>query len=533
MLDTDQDARLRSLLDAAQAGVSSLALREVLRRVLAAVRDLFRADAAAVWRLDESGVPRRYGSVGLSEQYVRAATAGGPGDGIADLVLRGSQPLAIEDIGADARLAHGQALLNEGLRSALSAPLFSRGRPIGALTVYRRRPFRFDEAELELLAGLANVVAASIDNALLHARTERALSGASAQQELLRTIVESAQDGILALDAEGRVVLFSPGCERLTGLSASEAEGRLASEVLRDVHGDGLPCPPECPVRPIGRLRGDQPAYSELRLESPDGSGRWVGATLARVPGRRPGRVRSVMVLRDITSAKEMDELKSNLLATISHELRTPLTSIRALSELLAEHDLGDPAEAREMAATINRESERLGRLVENVLDATRIEAGRLPTHPRPVDLEPVVHEAIAALAGQAPLRFDLALPASLPRVMADPDRLRQVLDNLLSNAAKYAAAGGSARISGECDGPTVRLSVADRGPGIPATELPHLFERFHRVDANGSARGAGLGLFISNSLVELMGGRLEVTSRLGEGSCFSLFLPRAEEGLA
>lgn len=530
-----QETQLRSLLDAAQAGVSSLALREVLQRVLTAVRDLFGASGAAVWRVDEGGVLRRFGSVGLSERYVRATTTAGSHDEITALVLKTGQPIAITDLAADDRVARTSLLRAEGVRSLLAAPLLTRGRANGALSVYRRDVHQFRLGEVELLAGLANLVAASVENALLHARTERALAEVSAQQELLHTIVETAQDGILALDAEGRIVLFSPGCERLTGWTAQEAEGRRATEVLNCEPGPGLPCPPDCPVKPLFPLkgaRGPQPTYTELPLRTRDGRNRWLGASLARVAGRRPGRVRSVVVLRDITAAKEMDELKSMLLSTISHELRTPLTSIRALSELLVRHDF-DSAEARQIAATINRESERLTRLVDNVLDAARIEAGRLPTYPRPLELAPVIREAVAVLEGQAGPRFLVDVPANIPRVLADPDRLRQVLDNLLSNAVKYGPPDGEVCVRARRERDAVRVSVADHGPGIAPEDIPRLFDRFQRLHRAESTGGAGLGLFITRNLVELMGGEIQVVSRPGQGSTFSFTLPLAEEPAA
>jgi PAS domain S-box-containing protein len=520
-----QDRQLRSLLDAAQAGVSSLALREVLQRVLSAVRDLFAAGGAAVWRVDEAGMLRRFGAVGLSESYVRAATSTGPGDSVTELVVRTGQPLAVSDVQTDPRLGPATPLVEEGVGSFLSAPLFSRGRANGALTVYRRDVHVFGPDEIQLLSGLANLAAASIENALLHARTERALAEVSAQQEVLHTIVETAQDGILALDADGRILLFSRGCERLTGWSAAQAEGRLAVDVL--AAAPGLPCPQDCPVKPLFPPRGQQSHYSELRLQTSQGGVRWVGASLSRVPGRRPGRVRAVMVLRDITAAKEMDELKSSLLSTISHELRTPLTSIRALSELMVEDDF-EGRDTRQMAATINRESERLTRLVNNVLDAARIEAGRLPTYPRPTQLAPLVAEAIAVLEGQAGNRFRANLPRDLPPALTDPDRLRQVLDNLLSNAVKYSAPGTEIKLGARLDGQYLRLTVADRGPGIPAAQLRHLFERFHRVRPDGGPEGSGLGLYISKNLVELMGGQIQATSRPGRGSLFSVTLPLA-----
>jgi signal transduction histidine kinase len=235
------------------------------------------------------------------------------------------------------------------------------------------------------------------------------------------------------------------------------------------------------------------------------------------------------MVLRDITAAKEMDELKSTLLSTISHELRTPLTSIRALSELLVEHEF-DPDEARQAAETINRESERLTRLVDNVLDAARIEAGRLPTYPKPISLVEVIGEALGVLHARPGPRFRVEVPSDLPLVKADPDRLRQVLDNLFSNAVKYGPPEGVVRVRAQRDGDLARIAVSDQGPGIPSEHLPRLFDRFHRVGGENAPGGTGLGLFISNSLVELMGGRMQVSSRPGRGSSFSFTLPLAPE---
>jgi signal transduction histidine kinase len=236
------------------------------------------------------------------------------------------------------------------------------------------------------------------------------------------------------------------------------------------------------------------------------------------------------MVLRDITAAKEMDELKSSLLSTISHELRTPLTSIRALSELMVEDDFKG-RDTRQVAATINRESERLTRLVDNVLDAARIEAGRLPTHSRPTAVAPLVAEAIAVLEGQAGGRFLTDVPPDLPLVLADPDRLRQVLDNLLSNAVKYGAPDSAVTLRVRAEGQQLRLSVADRGPGIPADQLRHIFERFHRGRPDGGPGGSGLGLYISKNLLQLMGGQIQASSRSGRGSVFSVSLPLAGAG--
>jgi len=293
--------------------------------------------------------------------------------------------------------------------------------------------------------------------------------------------------------------------------------------------------------------------FIELQLVARDGTARWIGASVAHIRRRPLGGVRAVMILRDITAAKEMDELKSALISMVSHELRTPLTSIRALSELLVDHDL--PAtERREVARHINQESVRLSGLVENILDVARIEAGRMPCHPRPVELAPLARAAVGPFlgpgGGPAPQRteprgqlagmvgiyghrFTVEVPADLPPLLADPAHLRQVLDNLLSNAVKYTPDGGEIRVEARrsADGRMAEITVADTGPGIPPADQPHLFDRFYRVDSADLRRlgGAGLGLSIARSLVELLKGRIWVQSEAGRGSRFTFTVPLAD----
>ncbi|GEM_PF-2512405 len=521
-------ARVQSLLEAGRATVSSLALKEVLSRAMQAVRDLFEASGVAIWRLDEGGVIRRFGSLGLHEEYVKAVMSLPPGEGVLGLALRQGRPIVVQDLARDRRVRMRAQLEREGFRSLVSVPLLCRGRAIGALSVYYRAPRSFTSADEESLAGLANQVAAAIDNALLHATTERALAEASAQRELLESVVRHAQDGILALDRGGRIVLFSPGCERLTGWPAEAALGRP----LEDILNCGC-CTPSPLVVPAG--------YAEAHVRTATGELRWLGVSTARISSRRPRTARTVAVLRDVTEAHQLDELKTAILSTASHELRTPLTGIRALSELLAEHEHASP-DARQMAVTINRESERLTRLVENIMDVARIQAGRMPCVPRPVMLAPLLHDARTVLEGaRRGQSLDVCVAGDLPVVWADPDRLRQVLDNLVDNAAKYSPAGSRVTLRAErlADAPfsgpegghgergeMVLVSVLDQGPGIPPSQLERVFERFHRL--SDTPGGSGLGLYLCRGLVELMGGRLWAESPPGGGACFRFTLPAA-----
>lgn len=511
--------QLHALLEASLAVVSSLTLHDVLQTVLDGVRALFDARAAAVWRRDDSGRLRRLAGSGLSRTHAREV-AQQPDEGVTARVVQTGQPVAVNDISRHPEIEAGEPLEEEGLRSFLSAPLFSEGQAIGALNVYLAQPHVFTPAEVGLLVSFANQAAAAIEQALERARTKRALAEVSRQKEVLDAIVRHAEDGIVALDSAGCIVLFSPSCERLTGLRAREAAGKALHDVLHCHNEDDY-----CDLRDV-LVAGTANAYVETLVRVRGGQERWFGATLARARGGPAQEVRWVIVLRDVTAARELVRMKSELLSTVSHELRTPLTSIQALSELLTDHEFAR-AEVQVLAGTINHESERLGRLVQNVLDAARLEAGTLPCHPRPVEIRPLVDEALALPRQLAPARaFRVDIPTDLPPAQTDPDRLRQVLDNLLSNAIKFSLLETPITIqAGQQDG-LVRLSVTDSGPGIPIDQQPLLFRRF--AGSPGGVAGVGLGLYLARELMTLLHGQIGVESMPGLGTTFWLTLPLA-----
>ena len=226
--------------------------------------------------------------------------------------------------------------------------------------------------------------------------------------------------------------------------------------------------------------------------------------------------------------ARQVDELKSQLLSTVSHELRTPLTAIRGQTSTLLDYaDEVSPAERLEALHIIDKEAARLDELIGHILDMSRIESGALRVEPIAMDLSPILRETIALFAAQAP-RHNLHanLPPGLPLVQADPRRVRQVLCNLLDNAVKFSPAGSTIMVNTQ-NTPTVLLvSVKDEGAGIAPEHLPRLFDRFYRVESRGlRTGGVGLGLAISKGLVEAMGGQVSVASQPGEGSVFSFSL--------
>ena len=265
------------------------------------------------------------------------------------------------------------------------------------------------------------------------------------------------------------------------------------------------------------------------------------------------GRIGFVLVLRDISHTKELiksleknkEELveinwklkeasqkKTEFVSDVSHELRTPLASIKGfVATIRYEKDM-DPVTREDFLKIIEEESDRLTRIIEDLLDLSRIEAGRLKVNMIPLEIEDIIRKNIEGLKMQAQARainIEESLPPQLPPVFADQDKTAQVIINLLSNAIKYNKEGGKVLVSACEDGRNIRVDVEDTGMGISENDLPHMFEKFYRVEKSSrETPGTGLGLAVTKSLVEVMGGEINVQSRPGEGSKFSFSLPKA-----
>ena len=298
-------AQLRALLEIGQASTANLTLAELLRKIMASATNLLGASAAAVWRIDEQGTLQRLSSEGLSREYVEAVANLEVGEGVTGLVALSAHPLAVADVASDSRVPR-PLWEQEGIRSFLAAPLLRRGQPVGVLSIYRRDVHEFTPAEIALLVSFSAHAATAIENAVLYARTGRAEAAASRQRELLQNVIFHAEDGILALDSEWRVLLFSPGCERLTGWQEAEVMGRVVFEVLPADLANGSPfdadtlagaldtadeqAPPWVDERPESQAdAGTDVPYLELRIRARHGDERWVGASLAEVASRRRG----------------------------------------------------------------------------------------------------------------------------------------------------------------------------------------------------------------------------------------------------
>jgi two-component system, OmpR family, phosphate regulon sensor histidine kinase PhoR len=405
--------------------------------------------------------------------------------------------------------------------AALPAAWLSRRitRPLNRMTGVARAYAEGDFSAQVDAAAIPEV--AEVGRALTHmAREIRArIEEVTAQSNRLTLIVESMSEGIIALDAHGRILLANPAASVLLWLGAGDVRGRRLTELVRNAQLSSL-------VDQVIEGRGRSSMESVLV----PAAGRTLRLHGLYCPAEDPSDPSAILVVQDVTEGSRYEQLRREFVANVSHELKTPLTSIRSLTQSLLAGGLEDPETGRRFLTLIEEDASRLTNLIDDLLALSRIEGAPVPLVLTAVNLKEAVESVLDSLRPTIE-QFGLTAETDVapgPAVSADPDRLRQVLVNLIDNAIKYNNPGGSIRVSAVREGAWTKVVVADTGLGIPPTDLARVFERFYRVDKARSRTlgGTGLGLSIVKHIVEAHGGKVEVTSRLGEGSCFSFTLP-------
>jgi PAS domain S-box-containing protein len=350
----------------------------------------------------------------------------------------------------------------------------------------------------------------------------------------LAAIVESSEDAIVAKDLSGTIQSWNSGAERMFGFSAVEAIGR---SIMLIIPGDRID--EERGV--LARVRaGDSVKHFETVRRRKDGRLIDVSLSVSPILSKTGEVIGASKIARDITEQKrlqlaveEASRAKDEFLATLSHELRTPLNAVLGYTQMLQNGAIPQSDLAR-VLHTIGRNADALTRLVNDVLDTSRIVTGKVQLTLRQCDIGAIVEEAIAVIAPSARSK-SIDVTTNIERgllVQGDPDRLRQVMWNLLSNAVKFTHGGGSLKVSAVLESRTVRIVVEDTGIGIPAEALPHIFRRFWQAATTDTRThgGLGLGLALARTFVELHGGHVDVSSEgPGRGSRFDVVLPAAD----
>jgi PAS domain S-box-containing protein len=524
--------RFQHLYEVGQAFASSLVLEEVLPNVLPKVARLFGAEEAHL--LFAQGQGRPFGAIHGPHGF-RFGPAGDAD--LAALRLLGESMTPVVGVAGRAP---------SGWREVLVAPLVAHGRHLGVIVLgnlngqgatrdagplRRSSPtavtgMRLGRQDLQLLSPLASGLAVTLGNATQVAQIK-------AEKSTLEQILGLSSDGILLLDGKGRVRVWNQAMERITGVAAEEAVGLAYNEWLAGPDHDGKLVRLEDLLAETGP---DNPRAScEVRVRTSEGLERWLRCNHSLLFEGGEWTT-DVVIVHDVTRIRQTERAKADFVATVSHELRTPITPIKGYVELLQARGARMTEEKRQdMLKIIAERAEHLARLVEDLLLASRISSERggsaVPGLRREcTDLAEAARRAATDWLRRAESRLELELPDRPLEVDADPLRLVQVLDNLLSNAHKYSPADRPVRLRVWRDGSLAKAAVVDRGRGIPREELDRIFEKFHRVEdpMTMTTGGTGLGLYIARELTRAMGGEIEAASAPRRGSTFTVRLPLA-----
>jgi PAS domain S-box-containing protein len=521
---------------------ASLDLDQVLTRTLKVLNNIIDAEHITVL-IARSGEKKLHhlASVGYETPITTQEfyTSLDTDQGLAGWIINQMKPVLIPDIRVDPRWID---LPNQTTRyhSAVGVPLMIGGEALGALLFYHRSLDHFSIDQLDLVQAAANQVAIAVNNAelyrLIRDQAEDLGNLVRSQQiETQRTkaILEDVADGVLVTDETMKITLLNDSGQNILSLNREQVVGK-SLEHFTGLFGRAalswMDTIRKWSQNPEDTRSGDTFA-EQINLEGD----RVVSVHLAPV-SLRDVFLGTVSIFRDITHQVEVDRLKSEFVATVSHELRTPMTSIKGYVDILLMGAAGDLTEQQvHFLEIVKNNTDRLGVLVNDLLDISRIESGRLTLALQTLDLGYIMEQAANSLRQRSqdehkPMRIETDIPRKLPRVDGDPEQVRRIIDNLLENAYYYSEQDGQIFVRLQQYDTEVHVEIQDSGIGIPKDQQPRVFERFYRGEHPFvlATSGTGLGLSIVQHLVEMHHGRIWVQSSgvPGEGSVFTFTLP-------
>jgi len=522
------DYRVRQrdyLLEISRALTSQLNLDEVLKLILEASVAMLAGSVGLIALREHDAMFRSRATIGVDDAQIPLFEP--LLDYIADHAEHAGQDFGVDDLNKKMRLVARS--LDLRLRQVVALPMVIRGETVGVIFVFRAYVAESSSNDRIVLQSFADQAAIAVHNAQLY-------QSVSEERQRLAAILDHSADGIMILDATGRVLRFNTALGRMLGASPLESIGRFHDDVVqweRIDQGQSLHKALEGGwPRPRAQDEPPDSLYVEGDLLRQDGSRISLGVTYAPLIDENGTLHNIIANVRDITHFREAQELKSTFISIVSHELKTPVALIKGYAGTLRREDARwDTKQVQQSLTVIEEEADRLTELIDNLLSASKLQAdGMRLTNIGDVNLAVLAASAVERFQTQTTIhQLVVDFPADYPSVPGDEARLRQVIDNLLSNAIKYSPKGGAVRISGTFDTHSVTLSVQDQGVGLALDEQEHIFERFYRVDdaLSRKTQGTGLGLYLASAVIEAHGGRIWVESQPGKGATFRFTLPR------
>ncbi len=521
------EAKLRSASEVSEPPAPITELEETLKRLNSRIAMILQAEKCVFMLYDkESGeLVASKPALGLTDDEIRRFRVRAT-QGISGQVFRENRPEILYDAINDPRtMKENVALLN--VRNGVCVPLIVEKRDsdnrvidattIGVLHVFNKRYGNvFIEEDVRLLERMAKNAAAVVASAQMYREVVE-------EKEELEQIIESVYAGLIMVARNGRIMQINQSAKEMLQLDGVDFTGKTFTEVIvsdrvKEILNEALQDGSEVATEIETGSGPDANVYQSQSTPVRADDGSIIGA---------------VAIFNDITEIRSLERMKTAFVSTVSHELRTPLTSIKGfISTLLADVDgYYDSVTTREFYEIIDQECDRLTRLISDLLNVSRIEAGRaLDLNPKPVQLSSLIEKVVASQRSYASKHELITVDIdNLPIIVADEDKVDQILTNLTSNAIKYSPEGGKVTIKGSYDDGRVLIAVSDEGIGIPKEHLSKVFDRFHRVDNRDTREvgGTGIGLFLVKHLVDAHGGEVWIDSEVGKGTTFTFSLPK------
>jgi signal transduction histidine kinase len=553
---SEEDARLAALYRISQVLGSSLNLDEVLRVTMDSVIQLAGAERGFLMLINEETneldlmAARNMKQEDLDRDEMEISRT------LVEAAIQRGEGVITTNAQQDERFSKQESVSRYALRSIMCQPLLTRGKTVGAIYVDNKiKTGMFEEKELELLGAFAAQAAAAIENARLYTHVDAELAQRVRELKMLGRVDRDLSSGLDAEKVLKRTLYWAlRGTQSESGWIGVQVEPKSPVDILYGVDRGASIELDELPL--ADTLRAVEPVIHELssgdkNMIAParreDGSLVLI-AVLRGQPNYSEDSQRFLVRLADraaiaientrlYQAAQQAIESKSQFISMVAHELKIPMTSIRGYADLIRQGTVGEVSDGQvQFLDTIRSNVDRMADLISDLSDISQLEAGRLKIEPRPLPLVDCVRTPIADLRPQIDEKdhsVQIEIPDGLPMIYADPNRLIQILTNLISNANKYTPFGGQITVRADQIEGQMRVSITDTGIGLSEADQEHLFEQFYRSE-NPDVReqvGWGLGLYVTRRLVEIMGGEIGAESVEGQGSTFWFTIPVAEQG--